>query len=136
MPPDDGVWFSDTGCFAEWSASGQPSYTKHAGNGGGGFYDYAAAAPMGDSMDRLYVVGSGGDMYSRSAELDRVLVGGGFDPTFGGGQVQLVPNGSPPAFYLNLRAVAVQPDGRILIAGSRTDTTSSTTVPVVGRFWP
>jgi hypothetical protein len=113
-------------------------YAQQGTSGGGGSFNYAAAAPMGDSQDRIYMVGSGGDMFTRSAELDRVLVGGGFDPTFGttGGQVTLDPTGAPPPFYFTLEAVAVQPDGRIVIAGSRTDTMAGTTYPVVGRFWP
>jgi hypothetical protein len=126
----------DQGCFGEWTPTGSLVYATHGTSGGGGAFIYAAATAMpGDSQDRLYMVGSGGDMFARSAELDRVLPGGTYDKTFGGGQVQLVPNGSPPPYYFNLQAVAVQADGRIVIAGSRTDTTVGT-YPILGRFWP
>jgi uncharacterized delta-60 repeat protein len=125
------------GCFGEFAANGSSTYIKDGTPGGGGPFVYAGVAAMGDSADRIYMVGSGGDMFSRSAELDRVSVGGVFDPTFGGtGQVQLDPGGSPPAYYFTLRAVTVQPDGRVVIAGSRTNTTTGTTNPVIGRFWP
>jgi uncharacterized delta-60 repeat protein len=123
------------GCFGEWSSAGANLYWKQGSPGGGGIFDYAGAAAMGDAQDRIYLVGSGGDMYSRTAELDRLLTSGAYDTTFGTtGQVQLDPGGSPPAFYFTLRAVAVQPDGRIVIAGQRTG--SSGVFSVLGRFWP
>ncbi len=130
----------DTGCMAQWETDGGASWMKQGTGGGGGLFTYAGAAPMpGDAMDRVYVVGSGGDSFGRSSEIDRVNLNGSYDTTFGTtGSVQTSDSAnSPPAFYYTLEAVAVQPDGRIVIAGQKTVTGGTPTVQaVIGRFYP
>jgi|GEM_PF-1875747 len=126
---------TDDGCFAQWTASGQLEYAKNGTAGGGGRFDYAGVAPMGDAQDRVYMVGWGGDVNSRPAEIDRVMPDGSYDPSFGGtGQVKLQDQASPPAYWYTLNAVAVQPDGRIVVAGARS--TPSSSQAILGRFWP
>jgi hypothetical protein len=94
---------------------------------------------MGDTQDRIYAVGFGGDMYGRAAEIDRfAATNGASDSTFGPDHTGVVTLGdtqaSPPAFSYVLDAVALDDYGRIVIAGSKLDSTGS--FAVVGRFWP
>jgi hypothetical protein len=130
---------TDMGCFGQWLPDGGTQWTKQGTSGGGGLFTYAGAAPMpGDTMDRVYLVGSGGDSFGRSSELDRVKPDGTFDTMFGTtGSVQTSDPGSPPAFYYTLQAVAVQSDGLVIVAGQKTTTgTTATQAAVLGRFWP
>jgi hypothetical protein len=128
----------DVGCFAQWDPSGKLQWAKNGMQGGGGPFIYAGLAAMGDAQDRVYMVGSGGDMYARSAELDRVMTTGELDPSFGppgsNGKVSMGDPGSPPALHFLWKAVAVQPDGLIVIAGAKVDATGQHAV--LGRFWP
>ena len=92
---------------------------------------------MRDGSDRIYMVGYQNDVNQRSAELDRVATDGTFDLTFGGtGQVLLDSASSPQSYYFDPKAVAVQPDGRIVIVGSKTVTSPAATTPFVARYWP
>ncbi|HEY6461182.1 MAG TPA: hypothetical protein VIY73_13550 [Polyangiaceae bacterium] len=126
---------TDVGCYSGWSAAGQPTFQKQGSGGGGGAFTYWGAAAARDPQDHVYIAGSGGDQFACSAELDRVNTGGAFDTTFGtAGQVILQDTNSPPAFEYDFRAVAVGADGRIVVGGSKKD--SSGSFPMLARYWP
>ncbi len=124
---------TDQGGWGQWSPTGAQQWWKYEGNGGGGAFTWAGSAPMpGDTVDRIYTVGSGGDMFEHSSYIDRVMPTGVLDTSFGmTGAVQTSDQGSPPAYWYILKAVTVQADGRVLVAGQK-----SGAVPVIGRFWP
>ncbi len=67
------------------------------------------------------------------ARVDRLLLdGGGPDPSFGdAGAAVLDPGGAANGFDLSLAAAAVQTDGRILVAGNRSNAGA-----IVYRLWP
>ena len=128
------------GCYEAWDSTGVFTWTRTGAIGGGGPFTYTALAPVGGSSDLVYAVGSGGDSFARSARLERIAITDGvYDTTFGPAGTGYVALGdtsgaSPPAFYFTLQADAVDALGRVVIAGSRTD--SSGTFALVGRFWP
>ncbi|HEY1696379.1 MAG TPA: hypothetical protein VGG39_29650 [Polyangiaceae bacterium] len=126
---------TDDGCFSGWNAMGQRTFQNPGTGGGGGAFTYWGAVATGDPQDHVYIAGSGGDQFGWGAELDRVNVGGAFDTNFGtAGQVILRDTNSPPAFEYDFRAVAVGADGRIIVAGSKKDSTGS--FPMLARYWP
>ena len=128
---------SDMGGWAEWSPSGVLQWSKEVGMGGGGRFNWAGSAPLpGDTKDRIYVVGSGGDPNARSSYIDRINADGSLDTTFGtAGSVETSDPATDPSYWYVLQAVAVQADGLIVVAGQKA-TTSTPTYPFVGRFWP
>ncbi len=75
-------------------------------------------------------------MALRAAPLDdgavvRLTSGGTFDPTFASGGVAGVA--SDNGDQIQLVAIALAPDGRIVVVGSRVGATSGV---FVARFWP
>lgn len=125
----------DEGGWGQWAPGGANQWFNHQGNGGGGPFHWPGATPMpGDTMDRIYVVGSGGDSYGWSSYIVRALPGGGIDSSFGGANgIQTSDTGSPPTFKYILKAVAVQPDGLVVVAGEKIATAD---YPFVARYWP
>jgi uncharacterized delta-60 repeat protein len=110
------------------SAEGQQVWVRAIAFGAAaGFFGVAAQAD-GRLVAAGHTAGAGGE-----ARVDRFASSDGTrDATFGdAGTAALEPAGNGNAFDVTLFAAAVQPDGRILAAGNRTDSGA-----VVYRLWP
>lgn len=124
----------ERGCFLALTPAGAEVYFKTGTAGYNANFTYWGATPMGDTGDRVYVVGSGGDPWA--AELARIAADtGAYDTTFGnGGHATFEDTTYPPNYEYTPKAVAVQPDGRVVVAGQKQVGASANAF--VARFWP
>ncbi|MBX3192444.1 MAG: hypothetical protein KF819_35965 [Labilithrix sp.] len=109
------------------SGSGAPVFARaFATVAGAGYYGVAA-----QGTDRFVAAGHSTAL-NGEARVDRIFVDGGKDGTFSDGGVAVIePGGTANAFDVTLYAAAVQPDGRILAAGNRSNAGA-----VIYRLWP
>jgi hypothetical protein len=133
-----GTYTTDQGGWAGWApTNGALVWSQNVGSGGGGAFYWNGAAPMpGDAQDRVYVVGSAKDTVSASSYIDRITASSGaIDSTFGGATgIQTSDPSACPTFWYTLKAVTVQSDGLVLVAGQKVS--GSGTFATVGRYWP
>lgn len=105
---------------------------------GASIFSRAPAIANGASFNAVAPVGNAGFVAAGhasgpngEARVMRILVDGGADTSFStGGAVILDPAGTANGFDLTLYATALQPDGRVLVAGNRTGAGA-----VVYRLW-
>ena len=119
---------------ALWLASASPAWALAKGQpdptfGSGGLASTAAGTRLlgtaVQSDGKIVAVGASGfGTPSLHLLVARFTTAGKLDPTFGGGQI------TGPANVLG-QAVAIQPDGKIVVAGTSTDVTGTTTQGVV-----
>jgi hypothetical protein len=124
----------EVGCFLAWSPSGALLYEKGGTHGYNSQFTYWGAALMNDPGDRVYLVGSGGDGWT--AELARMNGNDGtYDTTFGkAGHATFADTAYPANYEYTPKAVALQADGRVVIAGQKW--TLAGTSAFLARFWP
>ena len=109
------------------SGAGQQLWVRGLGTGAGAAFFGLAVQPDG----RLVAAGHTTSA-NAEARVDRLLPDGGRDVSFGEAGTAFVERAGPGnAFDVRLFAAAVQADGRILAAGTRTNAGA-----VVYRLWP
>ena len=98
---------------------------------GGNSETFTSVVALSD--DRVVAVGHGGGTYSQYAEVVRLSPKGGeSDTSFApNGTVTLEDPNTPQGYLYRFNATALQPDGRILVAGSK-----SSDGYALLRFWP
>lgn len=113
---------------ARVNPEGAPAWARGVANAAAAAsFEAAAMTPDG----RIVAAGSSSGPEGE-ARIDRVLLDGTRDTTFGSGGTSFVESATPPnGIDVGLHAVAVQPDGRIVAAGDRTGAGA-----VLYRLWP
>ncbi len=87
---------------------------------------------IGVQADGRFVAAGHTAVANGEARVDRILADGNKDATFGvGGTATIDPAGAGNAFDVTLFAAAVQKDGRLLVAGNRSNAGAS-----LYRLWP
>ncbi|HSO33702.1 MAG TPA: delta-60 repeat domain-containing protein [Labilithrix sp.] len=114
------------------SGNGNFAWTMKTSAGSNGQFLAAATASVGDAT---YSAGHAGGSQDRYAIIERRLLDGGLDPAFGtAGEVRFEDvAGVPDTYRYVIRAARSAPDGRILVAGTRTGTVSPGAF--VARLW-
>jgi uncharacterized delta-60 repeat protein len=102
---------------AHFQANGAPDY----GFGNGGEVSISGAASTPQTNGKIVVAGYGGSdtRYSSGFAVWRLSPTGALDPGFGTGGSTITPIGTGAA---DARAVAILPDGRIIVAGASSAT--------------
>ena len=118
---------------------GTPAYTAGVANDQGvatfarAFAVSAAAGFYGIAIqdDKRFIAAGHTAVANGEARVERILTDGNKDTTFGASGTATIKTGGAGAFDVTLFAAAVQADGRILVAGNRSNAGAS-----VYRLWP
>ncbi|MDB4979785.1 MAG: toxin [Myxococcales bacterium] len=118
-----------------YAANGVPDTAFNAQTGAAGVspVEGQAQAVAVDGKGNIVCVGFTLPAPGRQLTIVRLLPSGALDKTFGGTGIVRLPTEVPATASFGL-GVAVQPDGAIVVAGSRRDTVGTTESGIVTRF--
>jgi len=121
-------------CLAGATSSGTGTWlARDSSAGTSASYTGVAATTDGKAV----AAGNGGETYDRYVRVIRFSPGGALDPSFGAaGIVKLEDTAQTHTFWYRLYAVALQSDGRIVVAGNKINTGEINGGAALIRLWP
>jgi uncharacterized delta-60 repeat protein len=115
-------------CVARATDTGASAW--HVTDYNGDYSSYTGVAAAAD--DKIVVVGRGGGTYDKLGKVVRLLPGGAYDTSFGGGgAVTFEDKAQPDSYWYWFYAVALQADGKIVAAGNKNNGGAT-----LVRLWP